>query len=84
MGCATDELCLIDSSTTNNGYATEGRNICHGLQGGISNSQSIGITKCYQYSELDVDCQIMLNDSEASCNVEKMICVGSSNSSSRK
>ena len=78
MGCATNELCLIDSSTTNNGYATEGEgNICHGLQSGIGNSQSIGITKCYKYSELDIDCQIMLNDEEASCNVDKMICEGS-------
>jgi len=70
MGCATNELCLIDQEG-------EGRNICHELQGGISNSQSIGITKCYKYLELDIDCQIMLNDSKARCNVEKMICEGS-------
>ena len=69
MGCATNELCLIDQEG-------QGKNICHELQNGISNSQSIGITKCYQYSELDIDCQIMLNDQEAVCNVEKMICEG--------
>ena len=70
MGCATDELCLIEQEGEGEG------NICHKLQSGISNSQSIGITKCYKYIELDIDCQIMLNDSEAICNVEKMICVG--------
>lgn len=70
MGCATNELCLIDQEGEGQG------NKCHGLQSGLSNSQSIGITKCYQYNELDIDCQIILNDDEASCNVGKMMCVG--------
>ena len=83
MGCSTSEICqstsIIQTSTQSEsvlgGGGGGGGGKCRSYNGfGITHE--VGITKCFTKSVLDYDCQVILNDVEATCNVNLMICEG--------
>ena len=88
MGCSTSEICqstsVIQTSTQyesllvgngGGGGGGGGGGKCRRYNGfGINHE--VGITKCFTKSTLDYDCQVILNDVEATCNINLMICEG--------
>ena len=86
MGCSTSEICqstsIIQTSTQSESVLGGGGGGKCRSYNGFGITHEVGITKCFTKSVLDYDCQVILNDVEATCNVNLMICEGTAHTES--